>query len=72
MAVIQQPPAFMDCGQTLANVVAAVAEAAAAGEQLIVFPETFVPGYPAWFWRLRRRWSSNARLAAAQRSQPGG
>ena len=27
--------------------------AAAAGARLVVFPETFVPGYPAWIWRLR-------------------
>ena len=24
----------------------------AAGARLVVFPETFVPGYPAWIWRL--------------------
>jgi nitrilase len=26
---------------------------AANGAQLIVFPEAFIPGYPAWIWRLR-------------------
>jgi nitrilase len=33
--------------------VASVGEAAQAGAGLVVFPEAFVPGYPAWIWRLR-------------------
>jgi len=28
-------------------------EAADAGARLVVFPETYVPGYPVWIWRLR-------------------
>src|SRR6202035_5184860 len=27
--------------------------AADAGARLVVFPETYVPGYPVWIWRLR-------------------
>jgi nitrilase len=53
VAVVQSPPVFLDREQTLARAVAAVAEAASAGAQLVVFPETYVPGYPAWVWRLR-------------------
>jgi nitrilase len=30
-----------------------VAEVAATGADLVVFPEAFIPGYPAWIWRLR-------------------
>ena len=53
IAVIQRPPVFLDRTETLENAVTAVHEAAQAGAQLIVFPETFIPGYPAWIWRLR-------------------
>src|SRR5882672_5663838 len=53
IAVVQRPPAFLDRGETLKIAVQAVAEAAAGGASLAVFPEAFVPGYPAWMWRLR-------------------
>lgn len=53
LAVIQRPPVLLDRERTLAVAVAAVAEAAAGGANLVVFPEAFVPGYPLWIWRLR-------------------
>jgi len=53
VAVVQRPPVFLDRAATLHAAVAAVGEAARAGAQLLVFPEAFVPGYPAWIWRLR-------------------
>jgi len=53
VAIVQQAPVFLDRGATLAKAVAAIEEAAQAGACLIVFPEAFVPGYPAWIWRLR-------------------
>lgn len=53
IAVIQQAPVFLDRAATLARATAALREAAQAGAQLIVFPEAFIPGYPAWIWRLR-------------------
>jgi nitrilase len=33
--------------------VEAIEELAADGAGLVVFPETFIPGYPAWIWNLR-------------------
>jgi len=53
IAIVQQSPVFLDRSATLARAAAAVDEAAAAGARLVVFPEAFVPGYPAWIWRLR-------------------
>jgi nitrilase len=53
IAIIQQAPVFLDRAATLAKAVGAVGEAAREGARLVVFPETFVPGYPAWMWRLR-------------------
>lgn len=53
LAVVQTPPALLDKKGTLERVVAHVEEAARAGAKLVAFPETFVPGYPTWIWRLR-------------------
>jgi nitrilase len=53
IAVIQRPPILLDKSGSLNQAVAAVQEAAAEGAKVIVFPEAFIPGYPAWIWRLR-------------------
>jgi nitrilase len=53
VAVVQRPPVLLDRAATMTVAVDAVAEIAAAGAGLVVFPETFVPGYPAWIWSLR-------------------
>lgn len=53
LAIVQRAPAYLHRDQTLRTAVAAVAEAAAGGAQLVIFPEAFIPGYPAWIWRLR-------------------
>lgn len=53
IAVVQRPPKLLDRAATLADAAAAVEEAARSGAQLVVFPETYVPGYPVWIWRLK-------------------
>jgi nitrilase len=53
IALVQHPPVFLDRAATLDRAVGAIDEAARAGAQLVVLPEAFVPGYPAWIWRLR-------------------
>lgn len=53
LAIVQHAPALLDRAQCLQRAVAAVAEAAGGGARVVVFPEAFVPGYPAWIWRLR-------------------
>ncbi len=51
-AAVQHPPIFLDRNATIGKACALIAEAAAAGARLVVFPECFVPGYPVWIWRL--------------------
>jgi nitrilase len=53
LAIVQKAPAFLDRAECLRIAVISVAEAAAGGARLVIFPEAFVPGYPAWIWRLR-------------------
>ena len=53
VAVVQRPPVLLDRDSTMKAAVAAVSEAAGEGAGLIVFPETYLPGYPVWIWSLR-------------------
>jgi nitrilase len=53
VAVIQHPPVALNRPKTLARGVELLGEAAAGGAKLVSFPETWVPGYPEWIWRLR-------------------
>jgi nitrilase len=53
IAVVQTPPALLDRQGTIEKAVALVGEVAAEGAELVIFPETFIPGYPIWMWRLR-------------------
>ena len=53
IAIVQIAPVFLDKKCTIALAVSKIAEAAARGANLVVFTEAFIPGYPAWIWRLR-------------------
>lgn len=53
MGVTQRPPVLLDRDATLKAAVGALHEAADDGCSLIVFPEAYLPGYPAWIWELR-------------------
>jgi nitrilase len=53
VAVVQHPPVALNRPKTLARGVELLEEAAAGGARLVSFPETWVPGYPEWVWRLR-------------------
>lgn len=53
LAIVQKAPAFLNRAECLRMAVSTVAEAAGGGARLIVFPEAFIGGYPAWIWRLR-------------------
>jgi len=53
VAVIQKSPVFLNKTKTIKRVVELVSEASSSGANLVVFPETYIPGYPDWIWRLR-------------------
>jgi nitrilase len=46
VAVVQAAPVIMDRDATIAKVIVLVREAAAAGAELVLFPEAFIPAYP--------------------------
>jgi nitrilase len=50
VAAVQAAPVFLDREATIDLVCARIVEAGAAGAKLVVFPESFVPGYPDWVW----------------------
>lgn len=52
IAIIQRPPVLLDRSATIARAVESIVEAATAEAKLIVLPESYIPGYPSWIWRL--------------------
>jgi nitrilase len=50
VACVQGEPVVLDRARTLAKLAELTAEAAGAGAELVVFPETFVPVYPSSRW----------------------
>ncbi len=48
VAIVQYPPVFLNLDASLGRAESLIAEAAGQGAQLIVFPETWLPGYPIW------------------------
>lgn len=52
IAVVQQPPVYMDKAKSIDRAVALIEEAAGQGCGLVVFPEAWLPGYPTFVWRL--------------------
>ena len=48
VAIVQAEPVYMNLEASLARAVKLISEAAAKGAKLVVFGETWLPGYPAW------------------------
>src|SRR5258708_16499877 len=54
-AMLRAPPVLLHRDKTIKRGVELMDEAAAGGARLVSFPETWLPGYPEWLWRLRPR-----------------
>jgi len=50
VAAVQAAPEFMDLDKGITKAIRLIEEAAAAGAELIAFPEVWLPGYPWWIW----------------------
>jgi nitrilase len=53
LAIVQESPVFLNKEKTISKAVECVHKAAVEDADLVIFTETFIPGYPAWIWRLR-------------------
>ncbi|WP_404362814.1 carbon-nitrogen hydrolase family protein [Marinobacter sp.] len=53
IAIVQEPPVFLEREKTIEKAANWVRKAAVDGAELVVFSEAFIPGYPAWIWRLK-------------------
>ncbi|MFQ5438794.1 MAG: carbon-nitrogen hydrolase family protein [Paracoccaceae bacterium] len=52
VAVVQEPPVYLDLSKTMDRAVSLVERAAGDGCQMLIFPEAWFPGYPTFVWRL--------------------
>jgi aliphatic nitrilase len=50
VAAVQAAPALLDIEKSVSKTIMLMDEAGASGVQLIVFPETWISGYPWWIW----------------------
>ncbi len=50
VAAVHAASPFMDRDAGVAKAVQVITEAGKSGAKLVVFPETFIPGYPFWIW----------------------
>jgi nitrilase len=64
VAVVQKAPVVLNRSASVARSVELLEQAASQGAEMIVFTEAFIPGYPAWIWRLRpgSDWGTNEAL----------
>ena len=52
IAAVQAAPVFLNRSATVEKSCQLIREAGRSGARLVVFPETFIPGYPFWVWMI--------------------
>jgi nitrilase len=52
VAAVQATPVFLDRDATTAKACSLIKETASHDARVVLFPETFIPTYPDWVWRL--------------------
>lgn len=50
VAVIQSEPVWLDLAASVQKAIELIEEAAKGGARIVAFPESWIPGYPAWIW----------------------
>jgi predicted amidohydrolase len=50
VAAVHAASEFLDLDASVEKACRRIEEAGAAGARLVVFPESFLPGYPFWIW----------------------
>ena len=53
IAIVARTAGVLGPDKTIAKAAQRLARPPGVGAELIVFNEAFVPGYPAWIWRLK-------------------
>lgn len=53
IAIAQESSIVLDRFKTTEKALRLIDQAVGNGIQMMIFPEAFIPGYPAWIWRLR-------------------
>nr|AAR97463.1 nitrilase [uncultured organism] len=73
LAAVHAAPVFMDTDATIDKVIGFVEQAGREGIELLVFPETFVPGYPYWIecYPPLQQVAANAQYTDASVEVPG-
>ena len=63
IAVVQEPPVLLKRDETIEKLVDHIGKASAEGAELVIFPETYVPGYPVWVWEMKPGGTEDYRLS---------
>ncbi|MFD1343059.1 carbon-nitrogen hydrolase family protein [Litorisediminicola beolgyonensis] len=62
VAIVQKPTAVLDLAEGVRRAVGHIEDCAAQGAQLVVFPESWLTGYPSWVFGMAGWDDANARL----------